>query len=179
MGTSKAVRAYQMRRQEHFAWEEVARQAGCSSMESAVVGARKYAKRRGMEWPIKVPTISPVRAPERYAVAKWAYEEAGARPKRRRWHLMADEPENTLGVDGSRLCHLAEQYAGDNDLAWPPPEAASLGEKAYTLAATGVLWTEVTEVVGFDHIPNTIESARRWAEKNDLAWPLFRIKKAA
>jgi hypothetical protein len=165
MTTTKGQRAYELRQTTGKPWDEVAEVVGCKSGDAAVAGAKKYAKRSGLEWPMK--TIKDRRAKEAAQAKEVAQAKADAGVYRK---VRDGTPVSRIkGLTPTLVYKAVERHAersGDAPLAKNP-------ERAYQMRQDeGRTWREIATTLGYKRDNNAIEQARIFAEANDLPWPI-------
>ena len=98
----KGERAYNLRRQYRNSWSEIAVQIGYKDYHSALRGARNYADRKGLPWPLKKLTKGG---------AIYASRKNGMS-----WMSIAKHYDGNI----SRTQRCAYKWAKRNSKAWPP-----------------------------------------------------------
>lgn len=138
-------------------WAEVAEECGCASTDAAVAGAKKWALRNNMEWPISVVTKRERRAHEQEMTDAKLYEA-----------VASGTPIRNLGNPTS-VYKAIDRHADRNGL----PRLPKNGERAYQMRVeTNRSWSQIARHLGYRYSNHATEAARRHAQKNGLEWPV-------
>jgi len=115
--------------------------------------AKHWASRREMAWP-----------PELHEPTRQTPYEEQIEENRYARYAAASDPNVPLSRE-------LRGWALEQGLAWPPP-GRSQGERAYEAKSEGMPWSEVREHCGYAFIPGAVAGARRWADTQNLPWPV-------
>ena len=161
---------YLMRRSTGLPWVRIAEDFDVSE-NVACQYARRFAIRFGAIWPISTQ----VKRRRVIQLGESIYYKASFDASQGCLSFEA------LGQDLSISADLARRYAHDFaealDKPWPIPcpHVPGWGEISYDLRVESNAirtWVSIQEEVGFKHTTHCIASARKWAQKNDLPWPI-------
>jgi len=158
-GTPKKEAAYKLR-ETGLPWGTIAEILD-STMMASCVGAKKYAKRHDLPWPVPQP---PVKSPPK---GQLSYE---LRAEGFTWTQVAQK----AGFDkpGS-ASYAAKKYATVTGQPWPTAQEVTHGELAYKMrVATRLPWGEIAHIVGYGYSSHVVTGARRYAERESLPWPI-------
>lgn len=149
----KSHQAYFLRA-EGKNWSEILVEVGSgSSVANLTRATKRWAQIRGMAWPPE---------PDQELLPTSSRKEL-----RKRWR----QEYETVRDPNIPLSDGARRWAQENDLPWPP-EGRNPQERCYTMKTEGHTWEEIQAAGGYKNLHHAIEAARRWAEANQLKWPL-------
>lgn len=161
--TGKGARAYDLRKTTGDPWNKIAERVGSSSPETAIAGAKKYAKTRDLSWPIR--TVKDI------AREKAAQDEERARAKRdaRVYERVRDGTPvmEIMGMTPTNVYLAIDRHVertGD-------PHLPRNSERAYKLRKQGKTWPQVSRKLRYERETTAIEAARNYATENGLPWP--------
>jgi len=157
--TTKGQSAYEMRQKTGKPWSEIADVCGCASSDAAVAGAKKYARRTDLEWPITVVTKKARREQQRESADREIYVA-----------VAIGTPIRELGTP-TAVYKAMDRHADRHGL----PRLPKNGERAYNLRAdpnNNLSWSQIAGKLGYSYPNHATEAARRHAEQAGLDWPV-------
>lgn len=162
---TKGERAYELREDTGKPWEVVAAEVGCASVDAAIAGAKKYALRKGLKWPV-------------HTVRHAARDQVQLNRALRR---AAKDEEVYLAVAGGAPImsikgytpYLVYKALERHCLRTGAPPLPRNPERAYRMRAEQQLrWEVIARDLGYGRDNAAIEAARLFALANDLPWPV-------
>ena len=154
-------RAYLMRKEKGLPWAEIGEQLSASTSSISVLALR-YARSRGLPWPLPSKTRH-----ENTLVGERAYL------LRKDEELTWEEIAADLDTTPERAKRLALAHRKKNDLppVAKPTRAQRFGPVCYQLRMEGLTWNEVAARAGMKWNTHACTAAKKHALANNLPWP--------
>jgi hypothetical protein len=162
---SKGQRAYMLRRDTGMSWDKVAVEIGSTSSDAAITGAKKFASKRSLPWPIRT-VLDKARAKAKQDEVR-AQRRRDARVYRR---VASGTPVNA--IPGMSVTEVYRRLDRHVETTGDPPVARN-AERAYGLRTAGELtWRGIAATLGYLRETAAIEAAREFAKERGLPWPV-------